>query len=185
MESNANKELMELIASVRARDDDAFAKLVEQYKPMLLSVIHSHSLDERDAFSELCMSFHSAILDYKDEYGLTFGLYAKICVDRTAVDIIRRQGRERAHVVDVDFDVDSIAVPGGVQFMLEHRERSAHFLSVAKRVLSELEFNVYRYWMLGYKTSEIASALGASAKTVDNAKNRMWKKLRSHLTPED
>jgi DNA-binding CsgD family transcriptional regulator len=86
---------------------------------------------------------------------------------------------------EMDFDVDSIAVPGGVQFMLEHRERSAHFLSVAKRVLSELEFDVYRYWMLGYKTSEIASALGASAKTVDNAKNRMWKKLRSHLTPED
>ena len=63
MEPNANKDLMELIASVRARDDDAFAELVEQYKPMLQSVIHSYSLDERDAFSALCMSFHNAILD--------------------------------------------------------------------------------------------------------------------------
>ena len=185
MELNANKDLNELISSVRAGDDDAFSVLVEQYKPMLNSVIHNHSLDERDAFSDVCLSFHDAILGYKEEYGLTFGLYAKICADRAAIDILRSKGRDKAHLVDSNVDVDNIAVSGGVEAILEHRERSAHFLSVAKKVLSQLEFDVYRYWMLGYKTSEIASALGMSPKGVDNAKNRMWKKLRSHLTPED
>ena len=69
--------------------------------------------------------------------------------------------------------------------MLEHREQTAYFLSVAKETLSEFEFDVYRYWMLGYKTSDIASLLGVTAKAVDNAKNRMWKKLRERLASEN
>jgi DNA-binding CsgD family transcriptional regulator len=69
--------------------------------------------------------------------------------------------------------------------MLEHREQTAYFLSVAKEVLSQFEFQVYRRWMIGYKTSEIASELGVSAKAVDNAKNRMWSKLRRRLFPEN
>ena len=185
MDHNTDKELNALITAVRAGDDDAFSMLVEQYKPMLMSVIRNHSLDERDAFSDVCLSFHDAILGFKEEYGLTFGLYAKICAERAAIDIVRSKVRDRVHLVDSDVDVDNIAVPGGVQAILEHRERTAHFLSVAKKVLSSLELDVCRYWMLGYKTSEIASALGITAKAVDNAKNRMWKKLRSNLTPED
>ena len=68
--------------------------------------------------------------------------------------------------------------------MLEHREQSAYFLSVAKEVLSDFEYDVYRYWMLGYKSADIASILEVTAKAVDNAKNRMWKKLRERLSPE-
>ena len=185
MDCKNDKELMELIAAVRGGSDDAFSTLVELYKSMLMGVIHKHSLDERDAFSDVCLSFHDAILGYNEEYGLTFGLYAKICADRAAIDILRSKGREKSHLVDSNVDVDDIAVSGGVQVILEHRERTAYFLSVAKKVLSSLELDVYRYWMLGYKTSEIASALGCTAKVVDNAKHRMWKKLRSHLTPED
>ena len=185
MELKENRELTELIAAVKAGDDDAFSILVEQYRPMLISVISGYDLDERDVFSDMCLSFYDAILSFKEERGLTFGLYAKICVSREAIDLLRSRGRDKARLSLSDVDVDDIAVSGGVQGILEHRERTAYFLSVAKKVLSELELDVYRYWMLGYKTSEIASALGISAKAVDNAKNRMWRKLRSHLTPED
>ena len=186
MELNASKALSELISEVRAGNDSAFETLVNEYKPMIDGVIRRFSLDERDAFSEACMGFYRAVSSYElGQSDVTFGLYAKICVERSLIDMQRREQRCTAHLVDGDVDVEKIAVPGGVQAMLEHREQTAYFMSVAKGALSDFEFDVYRYWMLGYKTSDIASALGITAKAVDNAKNRMWTKLRLRLTTEN
>ena len=186
MEHNACKSLTERIALVRNGDNDAFEALVNEYKPMIDSVISRFSLDERDAFSEACIGFYRAVSSYElGQSDVTFCLYAKICVERCLIDMQRREVRIASHFVDTEVDVDRIAVPGGVQAMLEHREQTAHFMAIAKDALSDLEFDVYRHWMLGYKTSDIASALGLTAKAVDNAKNRMWKKLRSRLTPEN
>ena len=131
------------------------------------------------------VSFYRAVSSYDlEQDGVTFGLYAKICVERCLIDLHKREGRDVTHYVDNDVDVDRIAVCDGVQAMLEHREQTAYFLSVAKDTLSDFEYEVYRYWMLGYKTSDIASILEVTAKAVDNAKNRMWTKLRERLSPE-
>ena len=186
MELNADKSLPELIALAKTGNDDAFEALVNEYKPMIDSVIRRFSLDSRDAFSEACMGFYRAVSSYElGQSSVTFGLYAKICVERCLIDMLRREGRSVSQLVDGAVDVEQIAVSDGIQAMLEHREQTAYFLSVAKQTLSEFEFDVYRYWMLGYKTSDIASALGVTAKTVDNAKNRMWSKLRLRLSPEN
>ena len=186
MEFNAERSLTELIALVREGDDSAFEVLVNEYKPMIDSVIRRFSFDERDAFSEACMGFYRAVTSYElGQSDVTFGLYAKICVERCLIDMQRREGRSTSHFVDSGVDVEKIAVSGGIQAILEHREQTAYLTSVARSVLSGLEFDVYRMWMLGYKTSEIAPILGVGAKAVDNAKNRMWTKLRAHLTSEN
>ena len=186
MEFNADMSLTELITLARDGDDSAFEVLVNEYKPMIDSVIRRFSFDERDAFSEACMGFYRAVTSYElGQSDVTFGLYAKICVERSLIDMQRREGRSASRYVDSGVDVEKIAVSGGIQAMLEHREQTAYFLSVAKSVLSDFEFDVYRHWMLGYKTSDIASLLGVGAKTVDNAKNRMWSKLRLYLSPEN
>ena len=185
MDNNGDLALKELIIAVRNGDESAFEKLVDMYKPMMDSLIRSFSFDARDAFSEACMSFYRAVSSYDlEQDGVTFGLYAKICVERCLIDLHKREGRDVTHYVDNDVDVDRIAVCDGVQAMLEHREQTAYFLSVAKDTLSDFEYEVYRYWMLGDKTSDIASILEVTAKAVDNAKNRMWTKLRERLSPE-
>ena len=186
MELKDNTALITLIASVKDGNNTAFEELIDMYKPMIDGMIRRFSLDARDAFSEACMSFYKAVLSYEiGQADVTFGLYAKICVQRCLIDMQRREGKTASYYVDGDVDVDKIAVSGGVQAMLEHREQTAYFTAVAKDVLSELEFDVYRYWMLGYKTSDIASTLGLTAKAVDNAKNRMWAKLRDRLASEN
>ena len=186
MDFKGKKTLTELISSVRDGDDSAFEELVNEYKPMIDSVIRRFSLDPRDAFSEACMGFLRAVSSYElGQSDVTFGLYAKICVERSLIDMMRREDRGASHLVDGEVDVDKIAVSGGMHTILEHREQTAYFLSVAKEVLSQFEFQVYRRWMVGYKTSEIASELGVSAKAVDNAKNRMWSKLRRRLFPKN
>lgn len=186
MDIKDKRPLAELITSAKDGDDRAFEELVNDYKPMIDAVIRRFSLDPRDAFSEACMGFFRAVSSYELEKSeVTFGLYAKICVERAVIDMQRREARGALRLVDGEVDVDKIAVSGGMQSMLEHREQTAYFLSVAKETLSDFEFEVYRRWMIGYKTSEIASDLGVTAKAVDNAKNRMWSKLRKRLSPSD
>lgn len=185
MVNNCDKALNELISAAKNGDEIAFEKLLNEYRTMIDSIIRRFSFDARDAFSEACMAFFRAVSSYDVKQSeVTFGLYAKICVERSLIDMQRREGNALRYV-DNEVDVDKIAVPGGVQSMLEHREQTAHFLSIAREELSDFEFDVYRYWMLGYKSSDIASTLSVTAKAVDNAKNRMWKKLRHRLSSEN
>lgn len=183
MEFVEKTEITSLILRARDGDEAAFESLVASYRPMIDGAIRRFSLDVNDAFSEACMGFYRAVVSYDIEQSdVTFGLYAKICVDRCIIDHLRREGRDVSPRVDDGIDVDDIAVSGGIHSVLEYRERMAQLLSVASEELSELELRVYRLWMLGYKTADIAGILSLSAKSVDNAKNRMLNKLRKRLS---
>ena len=153
---------------------------------MINGVIHHFSLNADEAFSEACIGFYRAVMSYDLEQSkVTFGLYAKICTERCVIDMLRREGRDVSSYIDDGIDVDSIAVSGGIQSMLENREQMAYFLSIAREELSDFEFEVYRLWMVGYKTADIVEMLSSNAKSVDNAKNRMLTKLRKRLKSND
>ncbi len=183
MDINENAVTESLISAAKKGDNSAFEALVGMYRPMIDSVIRRFSFNIDETFSEACMGFYRAVNSYSvEQNAVTFGLYAKICVERCLIDLLRREGREVSQSVDEEVDVDKIAVSGGIQSVLERREEIARYTSIAKSILSRREFEVYRLWMLGYKTADIAAALSITAKSVDNAKNRMFAKLRLHLS---
>lgn len=185
MQCAENDIVAALIQSYRGGDESAFEQLVGMYRPMINGVIKHFYLDVNETFSEACLGFLKAVNTYKlGNTEVTFGLYAKICIERCVIDLLRKRGNDISARIDVNVDVDDIAVSGGIQSMLEHREQSAYFMQLAREELSDFELEVYRYWMLGYKTADIARALGSTAKSVDNAKNRMMAKLKRRLNPK-
>lgn len=185
MQGAGNENVVALIQSYRGGDESSFEQLVSMYRPMIDAAIKRFYLDVDENFSEACLGFLKAVNTYKlGNTEVTFGLYAKICVERCIIDMLRKKGNDISTRIDGDVDVDDIAVSGGIQSMLEHREQAAYFMQMAREELSDFEFEVYRYWMLGYKTSDIARALGSTAKSVDNAKNRMMAKLKLRLNPK-
>lgn len=185
MDFKENENIMPLLVRCREGDDEAFEQLVGIYRPMIDGVIRHFSLNVDETFSEACMGFYRAVYSFSlEQSDVTFGLYAKICIQRCIIDMLRKEGKSSLGRVDDGVDVDKIAVSDGIQSMLEHREQMAHFLRVAKEELSDLEYEVYRLWMLGYKTADIADKLDMSAKSVDNAKNRMLAKLKRRFASE-
>ena len=185
MDFKEKEEIVPLILRTREGDNEAFEQLVALYRPMIDGVIRRFFLNVDETFSEACMGFYRAVHSYTlGQSGVTFGLYAKICVERCVIDMLRRESRGAADRVDDGVDVDKIAVAGDIQSMLEHREQMARFLHVAREVLSDFEYDVYRLWMLGYKTADIAAELASAPKSVDNAKNRMLAKLRRRFASE-
>ena len=77
--------LATLLDEIRAGSDAAFARLLGCYNGLLrhrVSAFHYHSQDASDdAYQEACLALHRAALRYRAQAHVTFGLYAKICID--------------------------------------------------------------------------------------------------------
>ena len=80
MEERVECGIRALIEGVRLGDDDAFAKLVEQYMPLinaLISALKPRAVEYDEAFSEACFSLHRAAKSFHLEQSeVTFGLFA-------------------------------------------------------------------------------------------------------------
>lgn len=177
-----NDDLVLLLQKCKTGDDSAFSELVHHYNPLIYSLISAYSMEESECYSEACMSLYKAARSFNCEQdAVTFGLYARICISRRLSDLARASGRDEDRLSDMD--VDSIAVPGGIDARLVAMEERLEFRSRAGSLLSDYEYKVLLMWLEGYKTAAIASMLGTESKSVDNAKGRIMKKLRDGLPP--
>ena len=180
MDSYIDTPSDEMILAARERDDAAFSALVTRYTPMINKVISGFS-DPRfrydEAFSEACVALHRAVMSYdvSKSPSITFGLYARICVYRRICDLFRKVSRES---LAVDVDVESIGAGSNIEQRLVGRERISEYLEKAHSILSEYEYSVFILYIDGYSTAEISKKLSKDTKSVENAKLRMFKRLR-------
>jgi RNA polymerase sigma factor (sigma-70 family) len=178
-----NAEIGALITMCRERDESAFCELVRRYTPMMKKVI-SGFLDNPDRydelFSEASFALHSAARTFDlGQKDVTFGLYARTCVHNRIVDLVRR---ESAKVDIVDVNVERIVSTSGPETALLKREMFESLLNEAANLLSDYEYKVLMLHIQGYSTAVISKQLGKSPKSVDNAKARLFTRLRSALS---
>ena len=185
MDNLKNRELSELITLISRADtaDDAFAELVARYMPLLKSRVLRYvqqSVDVSEAMQEAQIALHSAAVTYDPDRcnGVTFGLYADICI----ANKLRSMLRQRARVSEKESLVDTERVTSGVdvESFIATRAMCERVMSIARTQLSEYEFEVFRLTFERYTTRDIAARLGRSAKSVDNAKHRISKNLREN-----
>ncbi len=174
-----------LILAVREGNLDAFSSLCAMYNPMLLGTIAKLGLETADCFSEACLALYKSALTYElGQKDVTFGLYASICVKNRLLDLMRRE-RARERGLTASCDMDTIAVPDGIIAPLIRREEGETLRSEARRLLSDYEYRVFELWLLGESISETAAAVDTGAKSVENARARILKKLRDGMRPAE
>lgn len=171
----------DLIFFSREHDEDAFAELVERYTPMINKVIGSFSCDTvspSELFSEACVGLHSAVRRYDlTQEKVTFGLYARVCVYNAVVDSIRRSAG--ADFISEDEDtIENLPDNASLENEIAAKESVEFLLKSAEKMLSDYEYSVLMYHIRGYRTADIARRLSRPAKSVDNAKARIFKRLR-------
>ena len=178
MNQYENTDIGDLIIACREHNDSAFDELVKRYTPMMRKVISGFSspaLEFSELFSEACVALHSAMLRYDlEQGGVTFGLFARICVQHRIVDLLRSEAGKGVEPCDVDVVADGESIERG----LVERETFEFLMRSARSLLSEYEYRVLVLHIQGYKTSAIAKMLDRSAKSVDNAKYRIFSRLR-------
>lgn len=182
MDFNLDTDVSELILSCREHNDAAFVELVRRYTPMMHKVIAGFSdspLDAEEMLHEACVALHAAAMRYDlSQSDVTFGLYARICVSHRMVDLVRASRPASVDSIDSVGDTES---SDSIETSLVSRETFEWVMDSAKRVLSDYEYKVLMLHIQGYKTAEIAKSLGKNAKSVDNAKARLFRRLRETL----
>jgi RNA polymerase sporulation-specific sigma factor len=175
----------ELIIAARNGDSASFAELSNLYNPLIVAMIEKYSrsigaseADRDDLRQEVTVAFYKAVTTFDtDQDEVSFGLYAKICIRNRLVSLLRssKSKSKRAKLSHGNADKEPAKPRDAFIFASELQELS-------RKILSKREREVFMMYADGRSYSDIASAVGITEKSVDNALFRAKKKLRLHYS---
>ena len=174
-------------------DEDAFACLVHRHMPMVLGLAARYRgpwLEPEDLAQEGLLGLLSAVGTYRPDGTASFATYASVCVRHRIISAVKRAGSLRnvpPSAMDIWDDGDFVGLPNGQadpERMLLEREEAARMRERLKAVLTELEYQVLMLYLSAYSYEEIAARLHVGAKTVDNALQRVRRKLDASIWRE-
>lgn len=191
----------ELVREARRGDDRALASLVASFRPLAASVASHFYLPggtREDVFQEAMVGLVKAIRDYDLESHLPFPVFCKVCVRRqvmTAIKIANRRKHEPMNrSVSLDartvnrhgerrpmYEVLSSAEPD-TALLVVSMQGVSRVNSILDENLTSMEKAVLAFFMKGMSYDEIAKRTASTWKGVDNAMQRVRRKVRFHLT---
>ena len=189
----------DLVERTRNGDEQALGELLDRYRRFARAKARSYFLvgaDREDIVQEGMIGLYKAVRDYQPVHEASFRSFAELCITRqilTAIKTATRQKHgplnsyvsfDRPHDDDPDRTVgDSLAVEHGSDPLriLIAIDELATLRGVLDQVLSGLESDVLQLYVEGRSYQEIAVVLGRHVKSVDNALQRIKRKLETHL----
>jgi RNA polymerase sporulation-specific sigma factor len=194
-----------LVAAARAGDDRALAALLDKYRGFARAKAHSYFLvgaDREDIVQEGMIGLYKAVRDFNPDLQTSFRAFAELCVTRQVITAIKTATRQKHGPLNnyVSFSrpvladdegerclgdllpATAISDPADLVISAERiRALQEHF----DTVLSDLEAEVLRLYVDGKSYQEIAEVLKRHVKSIDNALQRIKRKLDGHLRARD
>ena len=181
-------EVERLLPMIRRGSNAAFLRLSELYAPLLEREVNRYAAslspaDLDDLRQSASVSLYRAALAFHGDRGVTFGLFAKICVVNGIADSLRYIRRKGSTLSMEDLAEQEQPDDGepNPQSLLLDKEQAWETRKQIQAVLSPLEYEIFEMYISGFSYAEIASRIGKSQKSVDNALCRIKKKLRQNL----
>jgi len=183
----------ELQALAARRQSGAEEVLAERYARLVRACARPFFLnggDSEDLIQEGMLGLLSAIREFNADKGASFKTYAEICIRNRIQSAIRSAARKKHAPLNDGVSLDDILSDesqtlGSRYFQRSPeeqvlaRETEKEFISVYSQRLSKLEAQVLDLYLDGLSYQEMAFALGKDTKAVDNAVQRIRKKLAS------
>ena len=199
-ECYADKTDEEIALLARDGDDQAQEVLLNKYKNFVRSKARSYFLigaDHEDIVQEGMIGLFKAIRDYQAERLSSFRAFAELCITRQIITAIKTATRQK-HVPlnsyvslnkpiydeESDRTLMDVIVEGRAQNpeeLIIGRENLVSFRDQVDRVLSGLEQDVLNAYLDGKSYQEIADKLGRHVKSIDNALQRVKRKMEKFL----
>ena len=190
----------DVVSLCRTGDSVAVEYLLNKYKNFVRSKARSYFLigaDHEDIVQEGMIGLFKAIRDYQAERLSSFRAFAELCVTRQIITAIKTATRQKhiplnsyvslnKPIYDEEsdrtlLDVISEEVPSDPEAMLIDREDLSFIEGRIGEMLSDLEKQVLVLYMEGKSYVEISQAMGRHVKSVDNALQRIKRKLQKYL----
>ena len=148
--------------------------------------------DSEDLMQEGMFGLIKAMREYRPDRDASFRTFASTCIRNRLLSVVKAAAGgkhlplNQSVPLDASLcDLDSAASQSDPELLLIDREKTAGLLENARRQLSEFEVQILGYYLDGLTYREIADAVGKSAKSVDNAVQRIRRKIARQLSSGD
>lgn len=181
----------ELCSQGQKGDTEAVENLIERYRQTVLAISRSYYLsggDIEDLSQEGMIGVFRAIMTFNKEKSL-FKSYAILCIKSAILTLIKKHNRDKNKPLNyyiplsgyLDFDADkTVAVTSNVvdpEVRYIDKETELELVNQITEVLSKYENKILKYYLQGYSYEEIAKITEKDVKSIDNALQRIRKKI--------
>lgn len=190
----------EVVELVRGGDTEALEYLINKYKNFVRAKSRSYFLvgaDREDIIQEGMIGLFKAIRDYKEDKLSSFKAFAELCITRQIITAIKTATRQK-HIplnsyVSLDkpiydeesdrtlLDVISETKVTDPEELIINQEEYVDIELKISELLSDLERKVLSLYLDGRSYQEISEQLNRHVKSIDNALQRVKRKLERYV----
>lgn len=183
----------------QAGDREAEDILIRRYVEMIRGKAHLYFIvgaDSEDVIQEGMIGLFKAIHDYSGDREATFKTFAELCINRQILTAVKTASRRKHQPLN---DSVSLSTPvdetdGGTleeslggdmasnpEAVFMENTLSSLLTDENSTLFSSMERRVLKEYLAGRKYPEIAQSLGKSYKAVDNAMQRIRRKISEYM----
>jgi RNA polymerase sporulation-specific sigma factor len=195
----------QLVARYHEGDADALGVLLERYRRFARAKARGYFLvgaDSDDIEQEGMIGLYKAARDFRADRQASFRAFAELCITRQVITAIKTATRQKHQPLNQYVSISGVRggeEPGerSIEDLLDRhnlpdpaeevvsRERMDNIRRSMADMLSGLEVDVLRLYVEGKSYQEIGQQLGRHVKSIDNALQRIKRKLDIHLQERD
>jgi RNA polymerase sporulation-specific sigma factor len=194
-----------LIALAKQGSPDAYDRLVRRYYSFVRLKASSYFLlggESDDLIQEGLLGLYKAVRDYRSDRESSFRNFAELCITRQIITAVKTASRNKhaplnqyvsfaqspAAASDGETTLEEI-LPGPLSEDPSERviasEELQSLVACLSSVLSDLESRVLSLYLDGYSYEVIGERIDCDTKTVDNALQRVKRKVSLHLASRE
>lgn len=190
----------EIVIEAKNGDERALEYLLSKYQNFVKSKAKSYFLigaDKEDIYQEGMIGLFKAIRDFKDDKLASFKVFAELCITRQIITAVKTATRQKhiplntyislnKPIYDEESDRTLLDIISGIKVsdpeeLMIGKEDLQNIETQIGEVLSALEMEVLMSYLDGKSYQEIACDLERHAKSIDNALQRVKRKLEKCL----
>lgn len=190
----------DIVAQAKSGNDRAQEYLISKYENFVKAKARSYFLigaDKEDIYQEGMIGLYKAIRDFNPEKSTSFKAFAEICIIRQIITAIKTATRQKhiplntyislnKPIYEEESERTLLDVLAGIKItdpeeLMISKEQIEYIEEKISKVLSGLELEVLTSYLDGKSYQEIASDLEKHSKSIDNALQRVKRKLEKCL----
>jgi len=213
VEANAEKKFVEsyenmldeeIVLSAREGNSMSLEYIINKYKNFVRAKARSYFLigaDKEDIVQEGMIGLYKAIRDFRNDKLSSFRAFAELCITRQIITAIKTATRQKhiplnsyvslnKPIYDEESDRTLLDILTATKItdpeeLIISREELVSIEAKIGEILSDLELEVLMSYLQGKSYQEIACDLDRHVKSIDNALQRVKRKLEKYLEIKD
>lgn len=186
MKKLINLTELQILSLAKEGDNEASTFIITKYRSVVEAIASRFTvspIERDDLIQEGMIGLLAAIKSFDSSKGASFNTYCGICINNSIQTALRKFNRKKDFPADVVLPLEEEFVNGKSSVLSAEdsflaQESVSMLTQQLDKNLSDFENDVLRLHMIGCSYNEIAKRLNKTPKAIDNALQRIRKKLK-------